>query len=311
MIITVTMNPAIDKTIEIENFEVGTLNRIISSVSDVGGKGINVSKTINAIKGETLATGFVGGKTGELIKETLENLGIRTDFVNVESETRINTKVFAKNTGITELNEQGATVTKEKLDELVKKLVSYADENTIFVLAGSVPNGVPKDIYKTITLLVKEKGSRVVLDADGDLFKNSLTSLPDVIKPNREELAEYAGIKGKPTVKQIVEIAEQLVHMGIKTVAVSMGKDGSVFINQNEKYQCPTIDVEVFSTVGAGDAMVAGIAYAMDKDYTFKNTIRLSAATSTGAVTTKGTRPPSYELVVELKNLAKIIEIGE
>lgn len=311
MIITVTMNPAIDKTIEIENFQVGTLNRIKNSVVDVGGKGINVSKTINAIKGKTLATGFIGGKTGELIKETLENLGIKTDFVKVEGETRTNTKVFAKNAGITELNEQGTSVSQEKLDELINRLVSYADENTIFVLAGSIPNGVPKDIYKTITLLVKEKGSKVVLDADGDLFKNSLSALPDIIKPNREELAEFAGITGKPSLEQIVEVASEFIKSGIKTVAVSMGKDGSVFINKDKTIICPEVEVEVFSTVGAGDAMVAGIAYATDENISFEDMIKLSAATSTGAVTTKGTKPPSYELVEKLKTLVQIKEIGE
>lgn len=311
MIITVTMNPAIDKTIDIEQFEVGTLNRIQSSVLDVGGKGINVSKTINAIDGESIATGFVGGSTGDIIEKTLNSLGIKTDFVRVDGETRTNTKVFSKNYPVTELNEQGSSISEEQLSSLVEKLENYANKDVLFVLAGSIPKGVPKDIYKTITLKVKAKGSRVVLDADGDLFKASLCAIPNIIKPNREELAEYAGIKGKPSLEQIVKIAKEFIEMGIETVAVSMGKDGSVFINKEKTLQCKEVPVKVHSTVGAGDAMVAGIAYSTDKNFSLEEMITLSSATSTGAVTTIGTKPPTLELVNELKTKVEINVIGE
>ncbi|MFI3325525.1 MAG: 1-phosphofructokinase [Clostridia bacterium] len=301
MIITVTMNPAIDKTISVENFEVGTLNRISSSVIDVGGKGINVSKTIaNAIHGKTLATGFIGGSTGDMIEKVLNETGIKTDFVRVKGETRTNTKVFSQNYPVTELNEQGEIITCEQLAALTEKILSYANKETLFVLAGSIPKGVPKDIYHTITVLVKEKGSKVVLDADGELFKNSLSALPNIIKPNREELAQYAGLNEKPTLTQIVEIAKEFIQMGIETVAVSMGKDGSVFINKEKALICPEVPVKVLSTVGAGDAMVAGIAYSTHENLSFEEMIKLSASTSTGAVTTVGTKPPSYELVQDL-----------
>ncbi len=311
MIITVTMNPAIDKTIDIESFEVGGLNRITSSVFDVGGKGINVSKTIAAIGGESLATGFIGGNTGNTIESVLNSLGIKTDFVRVNGETRTNTKVYSKNYPVTELNEQGETITKEQLDDLTEKIVSYANKDTLFVLAGSIPKGVPKDIYHKITTLVKEKGSKVILDADGELFKNSLSAIPNIIKPNREELAQYAGLDSKPNLEQIVAIAKEFLEMGIETVAVSMGKDGSVFINKEKTIVCPEVPVKVLSTVGAGDAMVAGITYSTHKGLSFEEMIKLSSATSTGAVTTVGTKPPSYELVQDLIKQVNIKVIGE
>ncbi len=311
MIVTVTMNPAIDKTIEVENLEIGNLNRIKSSVFDVGGKGINVSKTINAIGGQSIATGFIGGSTGNLIQTTLEKLGISTDFVQVNGETRTNTKVFTNNYPVTELNEIGEEITKEQLDTLIEKIVSYAKPDTLFVLAGSIPAGVPNDVYKTITEKVHEKGSKVILDADGELFKVSILAKPDVIKPNRDELARYASIEGKITQRQLVDITSEFFDAGISTVVVSMGKEGASFFDRAHSLKCDPMDVPVLSTVGAGDAMVAGLAYSIDKNLEFEEMIKLSMATSNGAVTTHGTKPPSKELVEQLKPLARISLINK
>ncbi len=311
MIVTVTMNPAIDKTVEVKNFEAGGLNRIIKSVYDAGGKGVNVSKTINAIGGKTLATGFVGGNAGQIIVNALNSLGIENDFVVLEGETRTNTKVFSENVGVTELNEQGAQVSEEKLLELMKKIESYANKDTIFVLAGSIPQGVPKDIYKTITECVKQKGSKVLLDADGELFEKSLPAVPSVIKPNKEELAQYANLSGDITREKLIDATKEFLDSGIETVVVSMGKYGSMFLRGDEKYFCEPVDVVVHSTVGAGDAMVAGLAYSMEQKYSFEDTLRLSVATSAGAVTTIGTKPPSKELVDELVTKVEIHKIGE
>ncbi len=309
MIITVTMNPAIDKTIEVDNFEVGTLNRIKKSVSDAGGKGINVSKTIRAIGTNTIATGFVGGNTGNIIVNTLNSLNIENDFVYLEEETRTNTKVFANNAPVTELNEQGAMVSEEKLKELLLKIEEYSNNDTIFVLAGSIPKGVPKDIYKTITEMVKAKGSKVIIDADGELFRNSLSSIPYLIKPNKEELSEYAQLTGEVTNEQLIEIAQEFLQKGIETVVISLGKEGSIFLIGGKKYFCNPVDVKVHSTVGAGDAMVAGLAYSLEHNLSIEDTIRLSVATSAGAVTTVGTKPPSKELVDKLIKEVKIYEI--
>ncbi len=302
MIVTVTMNPAIDKTIEVKNFEAGGLNRITKTVYDAGGKGVNVSKTIKALGGETIATGFVGGNAGQMILNALESLDIKTDFVFLEGETRTNTKVNSENVGVTELNEQGAEVNAAKLDELVKKIQSYATPDTIFVLAGSIPTGVPKDIYKTITELVKENGSKVLLDADGELFKASLPAEPSLIKPNREELIEYANLTGEVTKEDLITVAAEFLNSGIETVVVSMGKGGSLFLKGEDRYFCESLNVVAHSTVGAGDAMVAGLAFSMENGLCFEDTLKISVATSAGAVTTIGTKPPSRELVNELFN---------
>lgn len=146
MIITVTMNPAIDKTIDVERLERGGLNRITHVEVDAGGKGINVSKTIHQLGGESIAVGFLAGDAGRTIQNVLHEWGIKTDFIEVEGETRTNTKVFERTGELTELNEQGPEISAQDMEALLNKLEGYANENTLFVLAGSIPQGVEKDL---------------------------------------------------------------------------------------------------------------------------------------------------------------------
>lgn len=311
MIVTVTMNPAIDKTVEIGTLVPGGLNRIQKVEYDAGGKGINVSKTIRELGGSSIATGFLGGNAGKTIENVLRDREIEHDFIWVEGETRTNTKVFEASGEVTELNEPGPSIGEEQLDALMKKLESYAGPETLFVLAGSIPNGVDKQIYARIIRLVHEKGAKVLLDADGELFRNSLDAGPDIIKPNRVELEEYAGIDYRASVEELLQMAHGLMEKGMETVAVSMGKSGALFIRKDYEAKCPALTVKAHSTVGAGDAMVAALAYSWDKKLDHEETIRLAIATSAGAVTTIGTKPPTRELVDTLKEQVIIERIGE
>lgn len=309
MIITVTMNPAIDKTIEIDNLNHGGLNRIKKVEYDAGGKGINVSKTIRELGGESVAVGFLGGNSGKTIENVLKEKGITCDFIWVDGETRTNTKVYEENGAVTELNEPGPVITEEKLKELMKKLEEYAGEETLVVLSGSVPAGVDKGIYGEITKLVHEKGAKVLMDADGELFCRSLDAKPDIIKPNKEELEEYAEMDYRTSEEELIRIAEGFRERGISTVAVSMGKIGAMMIKEGYRVKCPAVPVKKHSTVGAGDAMVAGLAYAWEKGLSDEEMVRLCMAVSAGAVTTIGTKPPSKELVDTLKEQVVIEKI--
>ncbi|MBP3489984.1 MAG: 1-phosphofructokinase [Roseburia sp.] len=300
MIITVTMNPAIDKTIEIDRLVAGGLNRIRKVEYDAGGKGINVSKTIRELGGESIATGFIGGNAGNTIATVLEEKGITCDFVTVDGETRTNTKVFESSGAVTELNEPGPTITAAQMERLLEKLSGYAKEDTLFILAGSIPSGVDKEIYAKIIRLVHEKGAKVLLDADGELFRNALPAGPDIIKPNRVELEEYAGYDYRAATEELLKLARDFVAQGIETVAVSMGKSGALFVRDGYEAECPALSVKAHSTVGAGDAMVAALAYAWNNKLDNDDTVRLAIATSAGAVTTIGTKPPTRALVDEL-----------
>jgi 1-phosphofructokinase len=309
MIITVTMNPAIDKTVDLELLERGSVNRISNVIVDAGGKGINVSKAIKALGGESIATGFIGGSGGVLIEKVLGELGITADFVQIGQDIRTNLKVVEKNGFVTEFNEPGPAISDDEMNQLLNKLEGYANEDAIFVLAGSIPNGLDKSIYKTIIEKVKAKGAKVFLDASGDLFTNSLLAKPDIIKPNRHELEAYFNMDYRADEKELIHMGSELLEKGIETVAISLGQMGALFLTKDEKIKCPGLKVEAHSTVGAGDSMVAAITYGIDQKLNISDCIRLGIATSAGAVTTKGTKPPTRELVDELMKKVEIVHL--
>lgn len=300
MIITVTMNPAIDKTVEIDEFVTGELNRIQKVEYDVGGKGINVSKTIRELGGESIATGFLGGNTGKTMEAVLKDKGIACDFVCVEGETRTNTKIFELSGAVTELNEQGPVISADQVEQLLQKLDGYANEDTLFILAGSIPGSVDQDIYARIIRMVHKKGSRVLLDADGELLRRSVLAKPDMMKPNRAELEEYAGFDYRASMEELRQQARKLVQQGVETVVVSLGQGGALFVCGGYEAECPALAVKAHSTVGAGDAMVAAMAYAWERRMEHEEMVRLSIAASAGAVTTIGTKAPERALVEEL-----------
>lgn len=308
MIVTVTMNPAIDKTADLDKFEHAALNRLQNVIVDAGGKGINVSKTIKAIGGESIATGFCG-KNDKLIENVLSSQGIKSDFVKINGDVRTNLKVVEKGGILTELNEAGPTIEEKELNELIEKLEKYANEDTLFILAGSIPKGVDKNIYKDLVTRLKKKGSKVFVDADGELFVNAVEASPTIIKPNKFELEQYYKMEKEATEEELINMGEKLLNNGIELVAISLGKDGALFLTKDEKIKCPGLKVNAHSTVGAGDAMVAALSYGINSKMELKEAIKLAVATSAGAVTTQGTKPPTKEVVEELKNKVQIISL--
>lgn len=309
MIITVTMNPAIDRTVEIDRLVPGELNRITKVEYDAGGKGINVSRTIHALGRESLAMGFLGGNAGKTIEAVLNRKGIRHDFLWVEGETRTNTKVLERDGTVTELNEPGPEIGREQLEELMERLMSYAKEGTLYVLSGSVPAGVDKGIYAGIIRRAHEKGAGVLLDADGELLCRGLMEKPDLVKPNAAELMEYAGYGKEASDKELLEAARALRKKGIGGAAVSMGSRGALFFLKDYEAFSPALPVKAHSAVGAGDAMAAALALGWSGKLKPRDIVRLCMAVSAGAVTTVGTKPPSAELAGELMGQVIIKEL--
>lgn len=302
MIITVTFNPAIDKTAEVEELQVGGLNRLSNVMQDAGGKGVNVSKTIKAFGGETLCTGFLAGSSGEYIEHTLKDLDIHSDFVWVDGMTRTNLKVLDKDKELTELNEAGPSIGIKEVEKLKQKICELCNADSIVVLSGNVSKGVDTNIYKELIEDIKQAGGKVIFDADGELFAKGIQAKPLVIKPNKYELATYFKVSQDVTNDEIIRLAKTLLNEDTKYVVVSMGKEGSIFITKDQVIQAEALKVEAHSSVGAGDAMVAGITYAIEQGYPLEEMIRFAVAASAGAVMTKGTQPASIDVVKELKD---------
>jgi 1-phosphofructokinase len=298
MIKTVTMNPAIDKTMEIDNFRIGAVNRISSIRLDAGGKGINVSKTIKALGGSSLAIGVLAGSNGEYIKSYLDYMGIDNDFLFAKGETRTNVKIVDKLKGTnTDINEPGADLSAEDLSLMEKKIFSDINSDSILVISGSIPANVSESIYQEWTERGKKAGARVLLDSDGELLREGIKAGPYLVKPNISELERLFGTKLDSRDK-IVKSAKSLLETGVEMVVVSLGADGAVFVNRNKVIYSQGLMVDVRSTVGAGDAMVGALALALQRGYPFERAVTLSTAASAANVATNGTQPPVLEEIL-------------
>jgi 1-phosphofructokinase len=297
MIITVTLNPAIDKTAQVDTFVTGGLNRLENVIVDVGGKGINVSKAIKALGGTSLVTGFIAGSNGEWIEKEVANKGLQSNFETIAGNTRINLKVLDKDMNLTELNEAGAPVQKEDIEHITEKIVSLVQPGDIVVLSGSVPPNTPKDIYASLIKEIKEKLAKVILDADGDLFAQGIEAGPNIIKPNTHEICKYFNLPEDTHEVEVISKAKTLLYKGISLIALSMGSKGAVFITADETIVAPGLKIRANSSVGAGDSMVGALAYGLDTDMELIPLIKMAVATSAGAVMTEGTNPPTKEVI--------------
>ncbi|SKA94120.1 fructose-1-phosphate kinase [Caloramator quimbayensis] len=308
MIKTVTLNPAVDKTVEIDNFKVDSVNRIKSMRLDAGGKGINVSKVIKVLGGHSIATGFLAGRNGNFIKEYLDGYDIDNDFLFVKGETRTNLKVVDKLNGTnTDINETGSEINSDDLIKLEDKIFQDMSEGAILVLAGSVPMNVQKDVYRRWIERAKNIKAKVLLDADGELLKEGIKAGPYLIKPNIHELEKLLD-KKLSSINDVTIAARELLGFGIEVVVVSLGEDGALFVTRDKAIKAKGISVEIKSTVGAGDSMVASLAFALKRGYSLEKAAALSVAAATANVASEGTQPPKIE---EILKYEKMVEIND
>lgn len=312
-ILTVTLNPCIDKTIEIPEFKKGEVNRIKNIRMDAGGKGINASRVLSNSDIETIALSIVGGKTGELLEELLVKENVKFDFLKINGETRTNYKIYDPTTlETTDINESGINISDDVLNEFYQKLIEYLPEASVLVLAGSVPPGCKKTVYSDITSLAKEHDVKVIVDADGELLKYAIDSKPYAIKPNIHELENLLS-KELTSDEEIIQAIRELSNKGISLICVSMGKDGACFYKDGQMIKTKPIKVDVKSAVGCGDSMVASIAYSIVHSYDLDTTAKIATAAGSLTAALDGTNTCKInESVDKSKEVeAKIIEIFE
>lgn len=277
MIYTVTLNPAIDYVVRLEHVEPGAVNRMESSDTFAGGKGINVSRILKRLGYASTATGFVGGFTGEFIKKSLETEEIGTQFVQVDQDTRINVKLKADQE--TEINGLGPVVTDEQLRDL-ETLLSNVLEGDLVVFAGSAPASLGNQVYNRLIPLVKQAGAEVVCDFEGETLIDSLAHQPLLVKPNNHELGAIFGVT-LDTREDIVRYAQEILAKGAKNVIVSMAGDGALLVTPEATYFAKPIKGSVKNSVGAGDSMVAGFTGEYTKSHNLLEALKWGVACGT------------------------------
>lgn len=255
MIYTVTFSPAIDYVVDLDKFEIGEINRTRHEQSYPGGKGINVSMVLSNLGRGSVATGFLGGYTGDYIEKELEKHHISSRFIRVDGNTRINVKIrCGKETAI---NGQGPHINDREIEKLIHLLERCTKED-LLVISGTIPSTLPNNIYELILARVEDTGAQYVVDATKDILVNTLKYHPLLVKPNKEELEEIFNCKINSD-KELVAAATKLVEKGSQYVIVSLGGDGALLVGKDVE---PTFmkapQGKVVNTVGAGDSLVAG-----------------------------------------------------
>lgn len=276
MIYTLTFNPSVDYVVRLETFREGITNRTKGEEYYFGGKGINVSLILSELGIESTALGFIAGFTGDAIENGLKESGICTDFIRLHTGiSRINIKIRSETES--EINAQGPGIDESSLDFLMQKIDTISDGDTL-VLAGSIPNTVPDNIYEIILQRLSRKNVITVVDASKELLLNTLKYHPFLIKPNRQELEEIFHLKIESS-DDIEKYAAELKNRGAVNVLVSLGGEGAFFLDEfGRTHRTGVLKGEVQSAVGSGDSMVAGFiaGYQSRKDYDYA--LRLGTA---------------------------------
>ena len=266
MIYTCTITPSLDYTTYLTEFRTGELNRAKDVYYYPGGKGINVSRVLRHLDVDSVAIGYVGGFTGNYIKDFLKDEGIQTDFIQTEEITRINVKIKANQES--ELNGPGPDINKEQQQVLLEK-VQALKKGDWFVLAGSLTNSIPITLFEEMATVCTNKGIRFVLDTSGPALEELIHTKPFLIKPNEEELGELFNTK-ITTKQEAFYYAKKLVEKGVQHVVVSMGGEGALLVTKDLAIAAEAPTGKVVNTVGAGDSLVSGFlaSYINDEDAT-------------------------------------------
>lgn len=258
MIVTLTPNPSLDRTLELDTLELGAVNRATAVRLHAGGKGVNVARALTA-NGRTTRTVLpVGGPEGAHLVSLLEEAGLDVQTVPVTASVRENVSLVEPDGRVTKVNAAGPELTVAEVEALVKATVAAAADGATWVAAsGSLPPGVPDDLYATVAADIHAAGARVAVDSSGAPFRAAIAGRPDLVKPNAEELAEVTGMQLR-TLGDVLDAARQLRSSGVGAVVVSLGPDGAVLVDDAGAWHATTPPLVPRSNVGAGDATLAG-----------------------------------------------------
>lgn len=305
MIITVTLNSAIDKRGEVESLEQGRVNRVTNIVRTVGGKGINVSKKVKILGGETIATGFTGGSGGVIINRFFEQSGIQNDMVTVSGMTRTNLKIVEKNGLVTEFNNPGPVIREEEMEQLADKIDQYAGPDNLFVFAGSAPDNYGPEVYAELIRKARDKGSRVIFEGHKDTLVAGAAAKSHIIITSRIALEMINEMPYHANQKDVIRMCQRFLKEGVEQVIVSLGTAGTLFVKESELIFCPRIHMDIYSETGAYDSLAAAFAYGLQYNIDYEEIIRTAVALS-AVSSVKSIEEICLE---DIKSLAERVEI--
>ena len=310
MILTVTLNAAIDKRYVVEEYKPGQVNRVKECAYTPGGKGLNVSKCAAIAGAQVLATGFLGGYSGKYIEAALSPFGIQSDFYHLEAESRSCINIWdEKNGQQTEFLEPGFTVSEAEFQGFLEKFRDLVKDASVVAMSGSAPKGLPVDCYKRMVEICKEESKKVILDTSGTLLEQGISALPTMIKPNQDEIKMLTG-KTCDSLEDVIEAATKLHKMGIQIVAVSLGGDGCIVACKDGIYRATVPKINAVNTVGCGDSMIAGFALGLAENAPMEEIIRKASAISAASAMHEKTgmfRPEDMEHILPQVKIVKEI----
>lgn len=300
MIYTLTLNPAIDRELTVNAVEFDAVLQATGSQVDFGGKGFNVSRLLKSMGMSSTAIGFVGGKAGEQMSDGLKILDITTDFVWISEETRTNISIVTQSHDhYIKVNEKGPLVDQAKQSELLDKIESIARSGDWWVLAGSLPPGVPDSFYAQITAILNDRQALTILDTTNESLRLGCEAKPFLVKPNAEEAHRLTGLPVE-NMSQVVLAATEIRNMGAQNVVISLGKKGALLQTSDCNWLVYSPKIKEKNPIGAGDSMVGGLVWALAQGYSLKESLGWGAASGAATASMSGTEVGSRKLIEEL-----------
>lgn len=285
MILTVTCNPAVDKTYNTTGIMIGQVNRMRDLISLPGGKGINVTKVLNQFGAQVTATGFLGGYTGEFIEDALRKMNVTAEFTKIRNTTRSNMNIIGDDGYVTEILETGPHVAAFEKDLFLDRFKELAPKSECVVMSGSLTDGLTDDFYAKLIAICNEAEVKVFLDTSGEPLRKGIEQKPYCIKPNRKELEHIAGRK-LSTEAEIIQAAYAYVKAGVTKVVVSMGDKGLLEVTKRKVIKAVPPRIKAVNTVGSGDCVVAAMVLGLVQGMGEEDTMQLAAGISAANATT-------------------------
>lgn len=305
-VVTITLNPALDLTGSLNTLNKGSVSLVNNSHFHAAGKGVNVAKVLSDLGANVTVTGFLGEDNQELFCQLFNEINATDRFIRVKGATRINVKLVEQSGSVSDINFPGVCVDDADIEAFETTLDELCQDHQFFVLAGSLPQGISPELCAKWVSLLQQRGKKVIFDSSRTALKAGISAKPWLIKPNDEELSELVGTQIR-TQQDVTNITEQLSQTGIENIVVSMGANGVMWLNENQWLCSKPPKMDVVSTVGAGDTLVAGMCWGHMKEMSKTDLLRFATSLSALAVSQVGVGVDDVSL---LQTLQEKIEIN-